>query len=244
MNHDIVFISFSEDNAEQNWQLLLQKFPKAKRVHGIKGIRNAHLEASKVAKSDFFFTIDGDNQFFNSMKINVPKNLKKDAVYVWRSQNSVNKLIYGYGGLKLWSKESFKKSLDKFTDHAMSATKQYIIVDQLVTKTVFNTSALSTWRSAFRESAKLAINVRNDTDKHSKERAQIWMSQGAKEPFGSWCLRGAREGYLFSWDNLEVIVRDKINDFSWLSKEFELRLKKEDDLFLSKNLQNLGFVLE
>jgi hypothetical protein len=47
--YEIVFISYKEPNAEENYKNLLSKFPDAKRVHGIKGIHQAHIEAAKIA---------------------------------------------------------------------------------------------------------------------------------------------------------------------------------------------------
>ena len=35
---DIIFISFDEPNADENWKLLKEIAPHAKRVHGVKGI--------------------------------------------------------------------------------------------------------------------------------------------------------------------------------------------------------------
>ena len=43
---DVVFISYQEPNAEENWQALKQRVPVAKRVHGVKGIHNAHVKAA------------------------------------------------------------------------------------------------------------------------------------------------------------------------------------------------------
>ena len=47
--YDIVFISYQEINAEENWHRLKSRFPMTKRVHGVKGIHNAHIEAATKA---------------------------------------------------------------------------------------------------------------------------------------------------------------------------------------------------
>ena len=41
--YDIVFISYQEPNADENYNKLLKRFPLAKRVHGVKGIHQAHI---------------------------------------------------------------------------------------------------------------------------------------------------------------------------------------------------------
>ena len=45
--YDIVFISYKEAYAEDNWNLLKSRFPTAKRVDGVKGIHQAHIKAAK-----------------------------------------------------------------------------------------------------------------------------------------------------------------------------------------------------
>ena len=35
---DIIFMSYQEPNADENWQRLVDKFPWARRVHGVKGL--------------------------------------------------------------------------------------------------------------------------------------------------------------------------------------------------------------
>ena len=58
--YDIVFISYQEPNADENYNKLLKRFPLAKRVHGVKGIHQAHIEAAKKACTKMFYVVDGD----------------------------------------------------------------------------------------------------------------------------------------------------------------------------------------
>ena len=62
MDIDIIFLSYDEPNADDNWHKLKDRYPHAKRVHGIKGIWEAHCECAKVSRSDHFFLVDGDNE--------------------------------------------------------------------------------------------------------------------------------------------------------------------------------------
>jgi hypothetical protein len=47
MAYDIFFLSYQENNADQNWERLKAIAPTAKRVSGIEGIRLAHTECAK-----------------------------------------------------------------------------------------------------------------------------------------------------------------------------------------------------
>jgi len=45
--HDIIFISYDEPTADKNYSLLKERFPMTKRMHGVKGIHQAHIKAAK-----------------------------------------------------------------------------------------------------------------------------------------------------------------------------------------------------
>ena len=57
---DIIFISYKEVNADSNFKNLQSRFPIAQRVHGVKGIHQAHIEAAKKALTKMFYVVDGD----------------------------------------------------------------------------------------------------------------------------------------------------------------------------------------
>ena len=58
---DIVYISYDEPNADENYADLLDKCPWAKRSHGVEGSDAAHKAAAAMAETDRFITIDADN---------------------------------------------------------------------------------------------------------------------------------------------------------------------------------------
>jgi hypothetical protein len=58
--YDIVFISYEESNANHNWQLLKDRFPLAKRLHGVTGLHQAHITAAHMVDTDMFYCVDGD----------------------------------------------------------------------------------------------------------------------------------------------------------------------------------------
>ena len=58
--YDMVMITYNEPNADENYQALLDRFPRAKRVDGVKGIHQAHIEAAKLCTTDLIWIVDGD----------------------------------------------------------------------------------------------------------------------------------------------------------------------------------------
>ena len=94
---DIVFISFDEPNADENYADLLDKAPWAKRSHGVFGSDAAHKAAADLAETDRFITIDADNivdgNFFG---VEVDMDIVGDLdVISWAGKNEVN-------GLSIW----------------------------------------------------------------------------------------------------------------------------------------------
>ena len=62
IDHDIIYLSYDEPNAEQNYSDLCSKVPWAKRVHGVEGSDSAHKACAELSETDRFITIDGDNR--------------------------------------------------------------------------------------------------------------------------------------------------------------------------------------
>ena len=99
---DVVFISYDEPNADQNYQDLLEKCPWALRSHGVWGSDAAHKAAAALVETDRFITIDADNivrsDFFNiELDLNT---IGENDVISCAGKNAVNGLVYGNGGIK------------------------------------------------------------------------------------------------------------------------------------------------
>lgn len=213
---DVIFISYFESNADQNWQRLLEKAPWAKRVDGVKGIFAAHQEAARISETDMFYVVDGDAWLVDEFNFDFqPTLFDRDCAYVWSSINPVNGLIYQNGGVKLFNREILLKkkswkTLDMFTGIMPKIKSE----DKVSCVAAFNVDEFSTWRSAFRESVKLyTINQMN--------RLNTWMTKGKTKPFGKYAIEGAQAGYEYALANKDALpALLKINDRDWLQKEF------------------------
>lgn len=221
--YDIVFISYNEPNADENYNNLLKKAPQAKRIHGVKGIHQAHIEAAKICETDMFWIIDGDAELVPGFEFDyqVPA-WQYNHVHVWRSKNPVNNLIYGYGGVKLFPRKlTLNMDMSK-TDMTTSISDKFVAVKKISNITAFNTGPFETWKSAFRECCKLASKtISRQVDDETEQRLKIWTSIGANKPYGEYALKGAREGMLYGQNNKDDSeALKKINDFDWLKEKF------------------------
>jgi hypothetical protein len=221
---DVVFISYNEPNANKNYRNLLKVAPRAKRVHGIKGIHQAHIEAARQATTDMFWVVDGDAEILDGFdfEFKVPR-CERDCVHVWRSKNPVNDLTYGYGGVKLLPSELTKCVDVESADMTTSISNKFVAMTEVSNVTAFDTDPFSTWRSAFRECAKLASNViRGQIDDETNARLDRWCnSSGEASLYGAFARRGACAGREFGLSSESSVQLGKINDYDWLYEKFQ-----------------------
>lgn len=222
--YDIVFISYQEPNADENYERLKERFPTAKRVHGVKGIHQAHISAAKKCFTKMFWIVDGDAQLDNNFNFDYDVDTwSLDAVHVWRSQNPVNDLIYGYGGVKLFPKKLTINMDTGKPDMTTSITDKFKAINQISNITKFNTDPFNTWKSAFRECVKLSSKIIDrQKDEETEKRLQIWQTVGADRAFGEYAIAGAKVGakYGTKYKNSPQDLY-KINDFDWLKQQFD-----------------------
>jgi len=214
---DVIFISYNEPNADDNWKKVLARAHWAQRIHGVNGIFNAHKAAAKLAKTDMFFVVDGDADLADDWNFDFqPSIFNRDCAYVWSSRNPVNDLIYQNGGVKLFPKRSLMKkrkwnTLDMFT----GLMKEIKVNDVISCTTNFNTDEFSTWRSAFRECVKLYTTTQIT-------KLTAWLESDVTKPFGKYAVDGAHAGYEYARknkDNQKKLL--KINDYKWLEQQFK-----------------------
>ena len=227
--YDIFFISYNEINADNNWKNLKSRFPRAKRIHGVKGIHQAHIRAATESTTSMFWVIDGDSIATDNFNFDtlIPK-YDRDAVFIWYSQNPINNLVYGYGGVKLLPKALTMQVNINSTDMTTSISKKFNIVQEVSNYTMFNTDPFSAWRSAFRECVKLSSKIiNNQYDQETLERHNSWCTLNENIEYGFYAYLGALAGRKYGETNASNIkALNTINDFNWL-RDFWLKEKSQ-----------------
>lgn len=220
---DIIFLSYNESNADENYEKLKIRYPRAKRVHGVKGIHQAHIEAAKISSTFMFFVVDADAIIEDDFdfKYEFPY-WEKNMTVVWRSRNPINGLEYGYGGVKLFNKELTINMNVNSTDMTTSISNKFIPVSKVSNITAFNTDEFSTWKSAFRECVKLSSkSIQRQNSEETESRLETWCSV-AEGRYSEYALKGAIAGREYGRkykDDFESLK--KINDFEWLKEFYE-----------------------
>lgn len=259
LDQDVIFLSYDEPNAEKNYADLLSKIPWAKRVHGVKGSDAAHKACAELSETEYFVTVDADNIIdpaFLKLVIDLDElGLTNDYVFSWCGKIHVNSLMYGNGGLKLWTRKfvnemkthensdptDVKSKVEFCFDH------RYYQFKECYSESFTNASPFQAWRAGFREGVKMCLDQGAKVDNletiwwQNYHRLLIWCNIGADVEHGLWSIYGAREGaYLTQctdWDYSQV------RDFEWLTDKWNNLYSKVTTDMLPFEIEGLRHTL-
>jgi hypothetical protein len=231
---DIIFISYDEPNADKNFNSLRERFPYAKRVHGVKGIANAHLAASKKANTKFFYAVDGDSEVLSTFDFSFkPEVWDENYVHIWHAFNPAIGIDYGYGGIKLFNKSFFKHMDLNNLDFSTTLTSDIKIIEEIASITNFNSDPLRTFRGAFREAVKLTLTIENeDTPKseliEAKNRLKSWQHPKEDCRFYKFIISGVEHGIKAAAGSdkslADVMFINNMESFNSIIKESHLNV--------------------
>ena len=260
VEQDIIFLSYDEPNAEKNYADLCAKVPWAKRVHGVKGSDAAHKACAALSETEYFVTVDADNIVdpkFLDVEIDLDAlGLDDSYVFSWCGKVHVNSLMYGNGGLKLWTRKfvnnmrTHENSLDgdeKGKVEFCFDDKYYQFNDNY-SESYTNGSPFQAWRAGFREGVKMSLDRGTKVKDLQKvwwqnyQRLLIWCSVGADVENGMWSILGAREGAWMTnctdWDYANV------RDFEWLTEHWNKQHKESNPEDTTSQINFMGKALK
>jgi len=230
----IIFLSYDEPNAEENWRLLKSRFPRAKRVHKVEGILNAHKKAAEIAESSSFFVVDGDSEILPTFDFKIDSSAydKLHYVHIWKCLNPVNGLEYGYGGVKMFHKAMFDNFDEAIVDMSTLLGEGVKLIDEVATVTRFNSDEFHAFRGAFRECTKLSSGViKNQDNTETLERLNVWTTVGNGQ-YADAVLGGANLGKEYGAKYADDIGKlQAINKFDKLYqifREYKMNNKKQE----------------
>jgi hypothetical protein len=227
---DVFFIDVNEPNADKNFALLKQKAPYAHRISRVQGIHRAHKKAAEICLTKMLYVVDADaviEQDFNFD--HAPDEYDLQTVHVWHSRNPINDLEYGYGGVKLFPTQLTRQMNTDSVDMSTSISDQFKVMPAVSNITEFNINNFHSWKSGFRECAKLASKVIDrQQDAETEKRLDTWCTVGADKPYGAYAIAGAKAGRQFGELNKNTDQMKLINDYSWLKKKYNEDFSKNN----------------
>lgn len=221
---DLLYLTYEEKQAEDEFVKLLQKYPKLKRLHHVTGLYNAVNLGAQMSESPYYVMIDGDNEVlddFNLYDVEIPQN---EQMNFYMTRNAVNDLEYGYGGIKVCPTANFRRvTNDKIDPTASGNLEKVHGIRKVASVTRFNTSPFDAWKAGFREAVMLVnqdpeFKMNNDK---VRQKLLIWQTRGQDRPFGKYTIQGAILGEKYGLkykNNQQKLFR--INNPLWLEKYF------------------------
>ena len=222
---DIVFISYDEPGADRNWQILSDRFTRARRIHGVRGMEQALETAADAAQTPWYYAVFAKTELYPAFNFDfVPDYFQQPKHYIFNSRNTVNGLEYGHMGIVMYNSagiRSINKSGKFGLDYTMSFPNESIPI--LSCLGAFDQSPYHTWRTAFREAGKLAYFESIKPTVDGAYRLDMWSTQ-ATGPYADWCLKGARDGVEFVKDSdYELDTIKQAFRWEWLRDYFVAR---------------------
>ena len=213
---DIVFLSYDEPSAEAYWKALKEKYPRAKRLQGVKGRTQAYHAAAAMSETAYFFavfpTIEIDDEFDFTFQ---PDRLREACHYIFHCKNPVNGLEYGHRAVILYNKHLCLSTIHPSLDFTLS--QPHTVVPQLCGTSHFNQTPEISWRVAFREVIKLC-EMKPTVE--SKFRLKKWCELGK----GDYALL-VQQGALDAVEYYKEVNGDKralmlSYELDWLKEKF------------------------
>jgi hypothetical protein len=214
---DIIFLSYDEPNAEQNWISLKKRFPRAKRSHGVRGRTLAYHTAAQMSETDYFFAVFPTIEIAESFDFSFqPDRLRRAGHYIFHCKNPVNGLEYGHRSVILYNKHLCLSTIHPRLDFTLS--QPHTVVPILCGTSHFNTTPEISWRVAFREVLKLC-EMKPTVE--SRFRLKKWCELG-KGDNAEWVQKGALDAIKYYEENKDNIGALMLSyELSWLKERFK-----------------------
>lgn len=248
---DIIFLSYDEPNAEENWADLQRKIPWAKRVHGVEGSDAAHKACADLSETKHFVTVDGDtivDPRFMQVELDLEKlGVDDDYQFSWCGKIEANGLMYGNGSLKMWTKDFVKNMKTHENTDGTDETSiefcyfdNYYQLNENYSTSIITSTPQQAWRAGFREGVKMSLDRGKPVEDintlwwQNKHRLYIWQMVGCDVPNGIWAVYGARLGtymnMLTEWDHTQT------RDFTYLNNLW----KEHENIAVAEECKELG----
>jgi len=230
---DVVYISNGEPDAEHWYNHLcrvmeqehdnapyLRHKNSVKRIQNINGRAAAYKAAAAASDTPWFFAV------FAKLEVDLefdwhwqPDMWQGPKHYIFNSKNPVNGLEYGHMGMIAYNKELVLANDGSGLDFTLAQPHESV---PLLSGTAhYNQDAWTTWRTAFREVAKLMHFNHVSPSVETDYRLKTWTTT-ASGPYAEYSIKGAEDAAEYynsiKGDYTELM---KTYEWDWLRKYFD-----------------------
>lgn len=220
---DIIFISYDEPQADQNWHTLVARFPQAQRLHGVEGMETALKQAAAMSKTPWFYAVFAKTRLHEDWDFGFqPDRWQSPKHYIFNSINASNGLVYGHMGMILYHRDMVLNAPEwrdvRGLDFTMSFPTESIPLISVYGE--FATSPYHAWRTAFRECVKLYIWNQKHPSVESDYRLHVWTNCSHGD-HAQWVKTGARDGVEFAVKTRSYQELKNTFRWEWLKQYFQ-----------------------
>jgi hypothetical protein len=178
--------------------------------------------AADAASTPWYYAVFAKTRLENTFDFSfVPDRMQQPKHYIFNCRNSVNQLEYGHMGVVLYNCNGIRQLNQQGNfglDYTMSFPNESIPI--LSCHGDFNTTPYHTWRTAFRESAKLAYFESQSPTVEGNYRLNAWQTL-AQGNHAEWCLKGSNDGVeFFQSTNGDLDMLKQSFKWEWLRAYF------------------------
>jgi hypothetical protein len=207
---DVVFISYDEENAEQNWLRLKAACPRAKRIHGVQGLVPALKAAAAASDTPYFYAVFGKTEIAGDFLFDdQPDYLRRPANYIFLAYNPILDHAYGHGAVVMHDQHWLLALESWDLDVTMSHDTVTVPILSCVNRA---SDAWSAWRTAFREAHKLKSLLAMRPSIEDEYHLHLWLTAEHTD-VGRWSRLGAQAGV--SAEGIDI------NDWAALQRRFQ-----------------------
>jgi hypothetical protein len=194
-------------------------------------MQNALKAACAKATTPWSYHVFAKTQVNTNFKFNyAPDYFQVPKHYIFHARNMSNDLVYGEMGIILYNNKMVLESpdYDKLgLDFTMSFPTE--VVPELSCYGRFATSPYQAWRTAFRETSKIAYFHNQQPTMESKHRLHVWTTK-AHGDYADWVLKGATDGLEHFAKVGPVLdkLKSTVNDWSWLRNYYDLKYSDKE----------------
>lgn len=232
---NIVYISNGEPDAEhwyrhlcrvmeqeQNNAPYLRHGNMVKRIQNINGRAAAYKAAAAASDTPWFFAV------FAKLEVDLefdwgwqPDMWQGPKHYIFNSKNPVNGLEYGHMGMIAYNKALVLANDGGGLDFTLAQPHESVPILSGIAH--YNQDAWTTWRTAFREVAKLKYFNKVSPSVETDYRLKIWCSN-AQGDHSEWSLKGAADAIEY-YNSIDGDFNElmKTYEWDWLRKCFDNR---------------------
>lgn len=154
---DMIVLGYKEPDLQQNFQQIQQQYPQAKLVSGIEGNVNAYKECARQSQTEYFWTIFAKSKINDTFNFDYhPDCMERPHHYIFKCYNPMIEYAYGHMGIILYHRQMVLDATEWGPDFTCSFPVK--LVDQISNTANYFQTPFLTYRTAFRESVKLASN--------------------------------------------------------------------------------------